>query len=260
MAIRLMRYPVVLCDLDGVVWLSHRPIEGSVAAVRRLRESGRRVLFVTNNSAARLDEHEAALAAIGVEASGDVVSSAVAAATLLQTGELVLVAGGPGIVEAATGRGAEVVSDGAADAVVVGFHRDFDYEGMRRAATAVRAGARLIATNEDPTYPTPDGPIPGGGAIVAAIATASGVQPIVAGKPHEPMARVVAELLGWERERLSEVLMVGDRVSTDGDFARTLGADFAFVRTGVPPDATSVIPTIDAQDLASVASAVIDGG
>jgi HAD superfamily hydrolase (TIGR01450 family) len=252
-----MRYPVVLCDLDGVVWLSHRPIPGSVEAIHRLRESGRRVLFVTNNSASLRAEHEEALRAIGIEASGDIVSSAVAAATMLRPGDRVFVAGGPGIVEAATGEGAQIVTDGAADAVIVGFHRDFDYEGMRRASAAVRSGARLIATNEDATYPTPEGLIPGGGAIVAAIATASETQPAVAGKPHEPMARVVAELLGWERDRLREVLMVGDRVSTDGAFARTLGADFALVRTGVQLDGADVTPVIDAPDLAAVASAVI---
>ena len=89
--------------------------------------------------------------------------------------------------------------DGDADAVVVGFHRDFDYERLRVAVRAVQRGARLIATNDDATYPTPDGPIPGGGAIVAAVAYAGGVRPVVAGKPYAPMADLVREVGGRRR-------------------------------------------------------------
>src|SRR4051794_2196353 len=91
---------VVLCDLDGVVWLAHQAIPGSVAGIAELRAAGTRVLFVTNNSAARIEEQEAALAAIGIPATGDVLSSAQAAAALLQPGERVLVCGGEGILQA----------------------------------------------------------------------------------------------------------------------------------------------------------------
>ena len=91
---------MVLLDLDGVVWLAHQPIPGSVEAIAALRTAGVRVLFVTNNSSARLAEQEEALARIGVPAVGDVVTSALAAALLVEPGEPVHVCGGPGIVEA----------------------------------------------------------------------------------------------------------------------------------------------------------------
>ena len=108
----------VLCDLDGVVWLAHHPIAGSVEAIAALQAAGRRVLFVTNNSAATIATQEAALAAIGIEATGIVVTSAMAAALLVEPGERVLVAGGPGVVEALQARGVEVVvNDGTLDAV-----------------------------------------------------------------------------------------------------------------------------------------------
>ncbi|MGZ4679978.1 MAG: HAD-IIA family hydrolase, partial [Ilumatobacteraceae bacterium] len=180
---------VVLCDLDGVVWLSHEPIPGSVEAIAALRAGGHRVLFVTNNSSARVEVQEASLLAIGIPAQGDVLTSAGAAALLIEPGERVLVCGGEGVIQAVVGRGAGVVYQDAerADVVMVGYHRTFDYEAMLRASRAVLNGARLIGTNDDATYPTPDGPIPGGGAILASIVTASGVAPIVAGKPHEPM-------------------------------------------------------------------------
>lgn len=254
---------VVLCDLDGVVWLAHEPIPGSVEAIADLRAAGHRVLFVTNNSSARVDVQEASLAAIGIPAGGDVLTSANAAALLLEPGDHVLICGGEGVVEAVLGRGAHVADpegDGHVDAVVVGFHRTFDYDEMLWASRAARNGARLIGTNDDATYPTPDGPIPGGGAILASIVTASGVAPIVAGKPHEPMASLVKATIG-EAAALRAV-MVGDRPETDGLMAATLGCRYAHVESGVTPPGTTVRPTPDliAANLASVAKVLIDEG
>ncbi len=248
---------VVLCDLDGVVWLSHQPIAGSVDAVARLRAAGHRVLFVTNNSAARVEVQEASLAEIGIPAVGDVLTSANAAALLIEPGERVLVCGGEGVVQAVAGRGAVVVDDGPCDAVVVGFHRNFDYEAMVRANRAVRAGARLIGTNDDATYPTPDGPIPGGGAILASIVTAAGVAPVIAGKPYEPMASLVRATVG--DAAAARAVMVGDRPETDGLMAVTLGCRYAHVESGVTPPGSAVVPMPDivAANLAGVAKVLI---
>jgi 4-nitrophenyl phosphatase len=250
---------VVLCDLDGVVWLAHQPIAGSVEAIARLRASGRRVLFVTNNSASRLEAQEEALAGIGIPASGDVLTSALAAAMLLQPGERALVCGGEGVVQALERRGVEPCFDGDADAVVVGFHRTFDFEGLRRAARAVGRGARLIGTNDDATYPTPDGPIPGGGSILAAVETACGRRAEIAGKPYRPMAALVIEEVGSAAARAA--VMVGDRPSTDGRFAVTLGCGYAHVRSGVTPRGVVIDPAADleADDLAAVAEALVTG-
>jgi HAD superfamily hydrolase (TIGR01450 family) len=256
----------VLCDLDGVVWLAHDPIHGSVDAVMALRASGRRVVFVTNNSVARIADQEAALAAIGIEAVGDVVTSSQAAASLLTPGERVLVAGGPGVVEAVERVGAVafvndgVTDHGVLDAVVVGLHRDFDYGRLAAAAAALQYGARLIATNGDATYPTPRGPEPGGGSIVAAVATAGEAVPLIAGKPHAPMAALIGSMLsaGPAGFDPATVIMVGDRPETDGLFAETLGCPFALVRSGVvapdvPPPADIPV-ALDVADLAGLAA------
>jgi HAD superfamily hydrolase (TIGR01450 family) len=255
----------VLCDLDGVVWLAHEPIPGSADAVAALRRSGRRVLFVTNNSAATLADHEAALAAVGIPASGDVVSSATAVTSLVQAGERVLVAAGPGVVEALERAGTEVVVNtgepitGGLDAVVVGLHRDFDYDRLAVAADAARRCGRLIGTNSDTTYPTPQGLLPGGGSILAAVASASGVEPTVAGKPHQPMATLVASMLSTPQRPFAaaRMVMVGDRPETDGLFARRLGCRFALVRSGVsaagvPTDEATPVD-LDVADLAQAA-------
>ena len=224
-----------ILDLDGVVWLGDEPIPGSAEAVTRLREAGERVLFVSNNSSSRVGDYLAKLAGVGVPADEQgLVTSAQAAATLVEPGQTALVCAGPGVEEALVARGVRPVRAGDADAVVVGWHRDFDYEGLTAAATAVMHGARLIGTNDDPTYPTSDGPIPGGGAILAAVATAAGVQPAVAGKPYAPMVELVRARLGAQ---LDGSVMVGDRPSTDGLMAKALDVEFALVLSGVTSQA-----------------------
>lgn len=235
-------------DLDGVLWLGDAPLPGAAEAVARLRAAGEAVAFCTNNSSKPVAVVEAKLARHGIPPHGAVITSAMAAALLLAPGERVLVCAGPGALEAVEERGAVPVSRGPADAVLVGLHLDFDYGGLRAASDAVHGGARLLATNDDPTYPTADGPIPGGGAILAAIERATGVQAVVAGKPNGPMVRLVRDRLG------PGGTMVGDRPDTDGRFALALGYQFALVLSGVTTSARGVDPTPDlvADDLSSL--------
>jgi len=254
---KTVRPKVVLCDLDGVVWLAHQPIPGSVGAIASLREAGIRVVFVTNNSFSTYDEQVAALGSIGVPAEGDIVTSAMSAATAIKSGWRVLLCGSRGLIEE-IGRVTddvvvaynEPMAAGDFDAVVVGFHRDFNYQVLTDALTAVRGGAVLIGSNDDPTYPTPNGPIPGGGSILAAIEKASGVTPTVTGKPYEPMALLVRDMCGDVLPE--EMVMIGDRSDTDGGFARTMGARFAMVLSGVMPTADGSEADIVAPDLAGV--------
>jgi glycerol 3-phosphatase-2 len=244
-------------DLDGVVWLGGEPIPGSVEAVSRLVSAGHPVLFATNFSYAPVADTEALLARIGIPAAGKVVTSAMAAAELVAPDETALLCAGPGVQEALLARGATVVRDGDADVVVVGYHHEFDYQRMAVAARAVRNGARLVATNDDATLPTPEGLLPGGGAILASIVVASGVQPVIAGKPHEPMAAFI-------RRRLGTVgTMVGDRFDTDGGFAATLGYRFGLVLTGVTSRdelAKRPAPELVADDLAGLVELGLSAG
>jgi ribonucleotide monophosphatase NagD (HAD superfamily) len=163
-----------------------------------------------------------------------------------------------GVLEALAARGVAVVAEGPADAVVVGLTQAFTYDAVAAAAAAVRGGARFIGTNEDPTLPTPDGPVPGAGAILAAVATAAGVEPVVAGKPHRPTADAIAARVATGELRA----MVGDRPSTDGALAAQLGIPFALVLSGVtsegqvPPDADAAVV---AADLATLVRQALGG-
>lgn len=248
-----------LLDCDGVVWLADEVIPGAAGAVAALRDAGERVVFLTNNSYPRRSDHVEKLGRLGIATDPeDVLTSAMAAALLLEPGERALVVGGPGLAEELTEREVVVIAPGSAeaagplDAVVVGFDPQFDYARLTAAAVAVRAGARLIGTNDDVTYPTPSGVIPGAGSLLAAVAAAGGTEPEVAGKPHEATVQLV-------RERVGKVaIAVGDRPSTDGRLARRLETRFGLVLTGVTPTGhgeITPVPDVEAPDLRALVDA-----
>ncbi|QYG92826.1 HAD-IIA family hydrolase [Iamia sp. SCSIO 61187] len=243
-------------DLDGVIWRGDEPVPGSAAAVADIRAAGATVVFVTNSSAHTIAEVEAKLARHGIDGTGAVRTSAQAAATLVAPGERVLVCGGDGLTEAVTAVGAvAVVNDGTdpgpVDTVLCGYWRAVDHDRLRWASTAVLRGARLLASNDDATYPAADGLVPGGGATLAAVERATGVTATVAGKPHRPMADRIRSELG------PTGTVVGDRLDTDGLLARVLGWRFGLVLSGVTRSAEGAEPRPDAvaADLSALVAA-----
>jgi HAD superfamily hydrolase (TIGR01450 family) len=239
-------------DLDGVIWLTGQPLPGVAGAIADLRQQGVRALFATNNSAPTRAELHERMANCGITVDdADLLSSADVAAAMLDPGSTALVVADDGVREALEARGVRLVDRGPADAVVVGWTRSFTFDVVAEAARTVRAGARLIGTNEDPSHPTPNGLLPGSGAILAAVATAAEATPEVAGKPHRPTADAIAALVPAGELRV----MVGDRPATDGVLAAQLGIPFALVLSGVteadaiPPDAGA---DVVADDLASL--------
>lgn len=237
-------------DLDGVIWLGDDLIRGSAAAVAALRSQGERVVFLTNNSNKVVGDYVAKLEGMGIATSAEeVVTSAQAAASLLAPGSTALVCAGPGVAEALAEREIEIVTEGPADTVVVGWHEDFDYQRLTTAAAAVLDGARLLGTNDDATYPTSDGLIPGGGALLAAVAHASGAVAEVAGKPNPAMVALVESRVGPVTD------MVGDRPDTDGLLAGRMGARFHLVLSGVTKESDLPVdpePDTVSADLATV--------
>ncbi|MHB8506596.1 MAG: HAD-IIA family hydrolase [Acidimicrobiales bacterium] len=249
-----------MIDVDGVVWLAGTPIPGAPEAIRRLRHAGERVVFLSNNSGPTLAEYTARLVAAGVDASpADLVTSAQAAASLLAAGERAAVVGAEGIHEALADRGVAVVAADATprpDAVVVGRSTTLDYGELAAACSAIRNGARFVATNTDATYPTEQGPLPGAGAVVAFVAAASGRPPEVAGKPHRAVADLLRARFGVPR------VMIGDRPDTDGAFAVAVGAPFALVLSGSTRPADLPVtpaPALVAADLAEAVDRLLAG-
>jgi HAD superfamily hydrolase (TIGR01450 family) len=227
----------LVCDLDGVIYRGDEPVKGSPEAVRALRDRGLRVLFCTNNARPTIADYISKLEGMGIACSrDDLVTSPVVAAEVVgdeNPGARVVVVGGPGLHEAIESNGLVVVAGAPADVVVVGMTPDFHYDDIARANSAIRAGATFYATNDDATYPAENGLRPGAGALVAAIAVASGREPTVLGKPHRPMMESVLKRLPQD----ATVAMVGDRPETDLDGARAMGWRTILVLSGVTNEA-----------------------
>ena len=115
-------------------------------------------------------------------------------------------------------------------AVVAGFDRGFTYQKLQAAATQIRTGAAFYGTNPDPTYPTPEGLVPGAGPIIAAIAAAAEKTPTIIGKPSPLMFEVAAERIGVAKQ---DILVVGDRLETDIAGGQSWGVRTALVLSGV---------------------------
>jgi HAD superfamily hydrolase (TIGR01450 family) len=229
-------YDLVIFDLDGVVYLIDKPIPGAAAAIERLRGDGVHVAYATNNASRRAADVAALLTGMGVPANADeVLNSAGAAAAVLArrlpAGAPVLVVGAEALRAEVRDAGLTPVStfeDGPA-AVVQGYGPDVDWRILAEAAVSVRAGATWVATNTDRTLPSPRGPLPGNGSLVAVLRTALDREPdVVVGKPEPALFTTAASLSGARRP-----LVVGDRLDTDIQGAVGAGMDCLLVLTGV---------------------------
>lgn len=240
-------YDLVIFDLDGVVYLIDKPIAGAAEAVERLRRDGVPVAYATNNASRRAADVAALLTGMGVAAEpAEVLTSAGAAAAVLAEK---LPAGAPVLVVGAEALRAEVRDVGLTPvgtfeekpaAVVQGYGPDVGWRVLSEAALAVRAGATWVATNTDRTLPSPRGPLPGNGSLVAVLRTALDRDPdLIVGKPQPALFTTAASLSGSTRP-----LAVGDRLDTDIQGAVGAGMDSLLVLTGVsgPADLLAAPP------------------
>lgn len=218
-----------------MLYLSGDPVAHAATSVAAARESGLRAAFVTNNASRRPAAVAAHLTELGIPAEpADVVTSAQAAvrwlAARLPAGSAVLVLGTQDLADEVAAGGLRPVrrAEDAPAAVVQGLAPETAWLDLAEAAVAVRAGALWVAGNADPTYPSPRGPLPGNGAMVAALALATGRRPVVVGKPEPALHRESVERVGATRP-----LVIGDRLDTDVLGAVRGGADSLLVLTGV---------------------------
>jgi HAD superfamily hydrolase (TIGR01450 family) len=228
-------YDAALYDLDGVLYLGAEAVPHAAESVAAASRAGMRSAFVTNNASRSPAVVAAHLTEIGVPAeAADVVTSAQATARLLReqlpTGVEVLVVGADGLIEEVRAAGYAVVSRAgpAVRAVVQGYAPDTGMPELVEAALALRAGVPWIAANTDSTLPSPRGPVPGNGALVAALQVATGRSPQVAGKPEPALHVESVARVGARRP-----LVIGDRLDTDVLGAIRGGADSLLVLTGV---------------------------
>ena len=251
----------LILDMDGVLWKEDTPIGDLPAIFNCIHARGLKLAFATNNGTQTPAQYVERLAMLGVNVEPwQVVTSALGVADLLTqkfpSGGPVFAIGGEGVMTALRERGFELLSIEAAksaQAVVMGIDQQINFDKMSEATLLVRGGVPFYATNPDKTFPTPRGEIPGAGAWIAVIVTATGVEPVYAGKPAPYLLELASERLGTTKE---QTLVVGDRLETDIAGGQGAGMPTALVLSGVSTRAQAKKwnPKVDviAEDLAAL--------
>lgn len=222
----------IVFDLDGVLYLGNEVVPGAPATLATLAGAGFQLLFATNSSVSTPEAIARKLARLtDTEVHpASVFTSALATAYLLEGDvERVYVMGSEGLRSALREVGISVCNEtNEVDAAVVGIDYDLTYSTLTDAVAAAIRSQRLIGTNSDVTFPTPSGLRPGGGTLAGAVSAASGVEPVYAGKPHQPMLDLISSSVAHD-----EVWMVGDRPDTDLALAAVAGWRSALTLSGV---------------------------
>lgn len=227
----------IFMDIDGVLYRGRTPINGSREFIDYLLEDGIQFICVTNNSAKTPADYSNRLKKMGIKIEEkNIINSGVATVEFLKDTFLkekeklsAYVIGGEGLISLIKDSGIRIEENNP-DIVVVGWDVEFTYEKMKKASLAIQKGAIYIGTNPDTTYPSEEGILPGCGAILASITTASGVEPIIVGKPRPLIMEMAAKRISAKKEKS---LMVGDRIDTDILAGRNFGIQTALVLSGV---------------------------
>ena len=212
-----------ILDMDGVVYVGDIPTKGSVDTIKHLKESGKSILFLTNDPRKSPAHYSDKLKNIGIHASPkDVITSGMAIAQHIKEkykglqNMTAYVIGSNSLRNLIKDIGLRIVNGEKAkfaDFVVMGSHPDFHYNEMKTATLALRNGANFYATNRDPAYPSEEGHVPATGAMLASIEVASGKEALVAGKPEKIIFDVALEKEGFKNKE--NIVMIGDRLDTD---------------------------------------------
>ena len=229
----------LIIDMDGVLWRGHEPTAGLAPFFAALRERQIGFTLATNNSSRLPEQYAAKLAGFGVQVPSECIltSAQVAAAYLAEqapAGSRVYAVGGEGVMQALTGCGF-VLAEDRVDYVVVGWDRHLTWNKMATAALRIHEGATFVGTNPDASYPTAEGPVPGNGAQLALLERATGVAPVVTGKPEAWMYEEAMRRMGARPETTA---VIGDRLDTDIAGGVGLGLTTILVLSGITTEAT----------------------
>jgi NagD protein len=219
--------------MDGVLITGSSIIPGAVEFISRLRAAGAPFLLLTNNSRFTPRDHQARLAAIGLDIPAEsIFTSALAAAHFLKQqrpDSSAYVIGEAGLTTALHEIG-YVLTEHSPDYIVLGETTSYNFANITTAIRLIEAGSRFIATNPDVSGPGEGGKVPGTGAVARLITAATGVQPYFVGKPNPLMMRAALRQLGAHSE---STVMIGDRMDTDVVAGLESGMETILVLTGV---------------------------
>jgi 4-nitrophenyl phosphatase len=206
----------IIIDMDGVLYVGNQPMPCLREFFAFLRQRPISFILATNNSTRTPEEYVEKLAGMGVTVSPDeILVSGQATARFLAgeypPGTRVHVFGMPALGKAMTDEGF-ILADEDVQLVVASMDREVTFEKLKRATLLIRGGARFIATNLDPTNPSEEGMLPGTGAMIVALETASGAKATPIGKPEPVMYQLAMAQMGAVPETTAAL---GDRADTD---------------------------------------------
>jgi NagD protein len=228
-----------LMDMDGVIVREEHLVPGADLFLRRLRETGRPHLVLTNNSIYTPRDLSARLARIGLDLPPEAIwTSALATAQFLaeqRPGGTAYVIGEAGLTTAMHDVG-YILSDTDPDYVVLGETRTYSFFAITRAIRLIDSGAKFIATNPDATGPSLEGALPATGSVAAMITKATGIEPYFVGKPNPLMMRSALNAIGAHSE---STVMIGDRMDTDIVAGLEAGLETILVLSGISDDAAA---------------------
>lgn len=224
-----------IIDLDGTVYRSQTVVPGARDGIDQLRAAGVDIVFVTNSSTKTRAECRDRLASLGIEAAvSDILTSASVTATYVTTeypAATVMAIGEQALTEECRQAGATLTTDPTeADVLVVGKDSTFDFDTLTRCLQAIDSGATFIGTNGDRKVPTDSGMVPGAGSLIAAIGYAADCDPVICGKPNDPIIEVSLDTLETDP---ADCMVIGDNPETDIEMGRRAGLTTVLVLTGL---------------------------
>ena len=236
----------LILDMDGVLWHGDTPLPGFAEFFSTLDDLGITFVLATNNATKIATQYQAKLARLGATVTArQILTSAEATADFLSqqypAGTAVFIIGEDGLHQSLTAKGFNPLTPKAvyegqtAPLVVLGFTRHVIYNDLAMGALLVNNGARFIGTNPDPSFPSEIGRLPGAGALMAVISTATGVQPTIVGKPEPVIFQTAMQRLGGLPHNTA---MVGDRLTTDILGGQRAGIGTILLMSGVTDPAT----------------------
>ncbi len=224
----------LILDMDGVLWKGDQPIGNLYNTFQRISTSGWKFTIVTNNATRTISQYAQKLSRFGVDINLEqIINSSIAASYYLQNlfpnGGNIYVVGESGLVDTLADHGFNQ-HDQDVLAVVAGMDRHCTYDKLARATHLIRSGALFVATNPDRTFPTPQGLVPGAGAIVAFLQAATDTRPVIVGKPSPELYKIAMQRM---RVNPGRTLVIGDRLETDIAAGQELGCMTAILLSGV---------------------------
>lgn len=230
---KLSQKKLFVFDMDGTIYLGNRVFDEALHLIKRLRESGRRVLFFTNNASHTDSFYLDKLKRLRFEPQKDeIMTSGDVTLEFLKkfrAGKSVYLLGTPELEQDFKSNGVALTDGLSGDVVISSFDTTLTYEKLSRACRLIMGGAEFLSTHPDFNCPTEDGFIPDSGAISAFITASTGVTPRYFGKPYPETMDMICSYTGVNKD---DIAVVGDRLYTDVAIGKKSDVTAVLVLTG----------------------------